>query len=837
MNFLLGSPLLARAASGEEAVYEFARLESLRDSGGWMLALVAGVVVLLVYIWLFYRREARTVSLTKAMSLASLRTVAVAGLVAFFLGLEKRSSNEVVEPSRVAILVDTSLSMNLPDGPSKESTNDSTDESVTRTSRVLGLLADTPLVEELAAVHDVDLVAFDETARPVAYLPMHQADSEELAEVEPARRRLASERLAESFLPEGHETRLGDAIATTLERYRGLPLAGIVLLTDGGQNGGLELASAGDAASAVGAPIHSIGFGPLVAPMNMAARELIAPEQAYPGDNLTLQAVIQTQGKAARQLELQLFRRPVSEGPDAGPDGDQPNGAEKDIQDWELVASEQATTEPGDDLQTIRFETTPAEAGEFVYEVRIAPGRGESATDDNRAQAEVAIVARKTCVLLYAGGPARDYRFLRNQLRRDKTFTVDVLLESGVEGISQDADQILHEFPTSAEQLSAYDAIVAFDPDWSLLGADQVGWLEQWIARQAGGLIVVPGKVNMPRWGVNASMRSIRGLYPVRLPQQMLDLRNDSRPRDTPEPFVFTREGRDAEFLWLADSRQENEAAWRQFDGVFGALPHLGPKPGAMIYATLQGVADEPGPAYLASHYYGAGQVFYIGSSELWRLRAVDTHFVDRLWTGLLRHVSQGRLLQGSPRGKLLVSQDRYEVGDTVPLRAVVSDLQLEPLVAESLPLTVELPGGGHEPLAMLPEPNKVGNFAAEFRVVVPGAYRFVLPIPDSESQLTRSVRVAIPQREIRQTTRNVSALRRLAEQTGGQYYASAAIALAGSNSLPSLVAATPSKARTKRLLGTIDEPFARRLSFTWLAIVAGALCLEWILRRWSYLA
>ncbi|MGI9456641.1 MAG: hypothetical protein ACR2NU_08770, partial [Aeoliella sp.] len=695
-----------------------------------------------------------------------------------------------------------------------------------RSNQAIALLATSPLVEDLTAMHDVDVVAFDESTRPLRYLPQRQpvleGATEELAIDGAAKNTFEPDQLA----PEGHESRLGDAITATLERYRGLPLAGIVLLTDGGQNAGLELPPAGEAASSVGVKVHSIAFGPSLAPMNVAVSELIAPEQAYPGDKLSLQAVVHTQGREARQLELQLFRRPTGE-----------DSAPNSSASWEMITSLQATTTPGDDLQTLRFETSPAEAGEYTYEVRVAARADESRTDDNAAQAEVAIVERKTRTLLYAGGPARDYRFLRNQLRRDKSFLVDVLLESGVEGISQDADNILTEFPTSAEQLSGYDAIVAFDPDWSQLATDQVRWLEQWVARQAGGLVVVPGMINTPRWGIDSRMRTIRGLYPVRLPDRLLDLRSDSRARDTAEPLVFTREGNEAEFLRLADSSEDSSAAWREFPGVFGAFDHLGPKPGATVYAGLQVSGDEPGPAYLASHYYGAGQVFYLGSSEIWRLRALDTNYGVRLWTGLLRHTSQGRLLQGSPRGKLLVSQDRYELGDTVLLRAVVSDQQLDPLVAESLPLTIELPGGHSEQLTMPAEAGKPGNFAAEFRVVEPGAYRFVLPVPESDEQLARAVRVAVPQLEIRQTVRNKAVLQQLANQTGGQYYDSPNVALAGSESIPSVVAATPSQARAKRVLGAIDEPFARSQSFTLLAVVAGALCLEWIVRRLNFLA
>src|SRR4030095_12270825 len=89
-------------------------------------------------------------------------------------------------------------------------------------------------------------------------------------------------------------------------------------------------------------------------------------------------------------------------------------------------------------------------------------------------------------------------------------------------------------------------------------------------------------------------------------------------------------------------------------------------------------------PVYMASQFYGAGQVFYIGSGELWRLRGIDPAFFEVLYTKLIRHVSQGRILRGSARGALLVGSDRYELGETVVLRARVADSQHKPLTDAS---------------------------------------------------------------------------------------------------------------------------------------------------------
>jgi hypothetical protein len=99
-----------------------------------------------------------------------------------------------------------------------------------------------------------------------------------------------------------------------------------------------------------------------------------------------------------------------------------------------------------------------------------------------------------------AGGPMRDFIFLRNQLYRDKEVVSDVWLQSGKPGISQEAHEILYKFPETEEELFEYDAIVAFDPDWEQLSAEQVMLLERWVAEKAGGLVIVTGPVFTPQW-------------------------------------------------------------------------------------------------------------------------------------------------------------------------------------------------------------------------------------------------------------------------------------------------------------------------------------------------
>ena len=117
-------------------------------------------------------------------------------------------------------------------------------------------------------------------------------------------------------------------------------------------------------------------------------------------------------------------------------------------------------------------------------------------------------------VLLFAGGPTREYQFLRSffvkQVDR-KRMELSVLLQSGGREVVQDVppDRLLKSFPPRLDvgeknsnaddrsgNLAAYDVIIAFDPDWTKLTEEQGQLLEKWVGEEGHGLILVAGPVH-----------------------------------------------------------------------------------------------------------------------------------------------------------------------------------------------------------------------------------------------------------------------------------------------------------------------------------------------------
>ncbi len=584
-----------------------------------------------------------------------------------------------------------------------------------------------------------------------------------------------------------------------------------------------------------GVPIYNVGIGSDLQPASVRVVDVEAPPRVFPGDAFKLTAFVQAYGLASNTVKVTLLSR----------DGSRPRDAETAE---EFIEERNITLAADGEALPIEFELTPAEVGRRVYVVRVSGAPQDVDPLDNERTANVRVVDRQNRVLLLAGGPMRDYRFLRTQAFRDKEIVLDVLLQSSPAGAAQEADHILEEFPDTADELYEYDCVVAFDPDWEKLTSGQLELLENWVASQAGGLILIAGPVHTPEWSSRrrgmAGLEAVKALYPVVFYSRSgITLGRGATEAEEPTPISFTDDGAAARFLWLGESAADSEAAWAQFDGVYGFQPVKDVKPGAKIYARFanpEAAIDGQLPVYIAGQFYGAGRVVYLGSGEMWRLRAVDEAYFEQFYTRLIRYVSEGRLLRDSSRGVLLVDKDRCSLGETVTIRAALTDSQHQPLTDEEVEASVTRPDGERQPVTLrrLREGTREGIYTGQFVATTQGDFRVELIIPDSERLeiLTRDVRAQVPDLEVEHPQRNDALLSELAAQTAGTYFVGMDAAI-GSADEPALSTAIVPQDQETYLPGTPDLDFERRLMSWLLGLICGALCLEWLLRRLYRLA
>jgi hypothetical protein len=951
--------------------YQLQRLQLLDQWWHWGVLLLV-LATLLGYVWWWYRRDTVELSSGWKWSLLLLRLTTYAGLILFFLDLQRYSEQQQLRPSRLAMLIDTSLSMALPKTGSPSAADDAIPS---RIESVIELLSEDALLPQLIDSHDVTVYRFDSQSRPTpvesftlprqpAEGPQQSADqllglwracswlawsgsglavvsaiallvgllinivlargvsmttsaagstaaygalfgtvgllisgvlvgtavlrgsdldwkslwqwqapsaSQLIAGLPPAAdatdRNVDSQPVGspgsgsagspatsqavsqpvspaaapwgEHLAPTGTQTRLGDSVQTILQQEPATSLAGIVLVTDGQNNAGIDPLRAAAQAAAAGVPLLPIGVGDTQSPQQLQLVEVEAPRRVFPGDPFKLSGLLQAIGLAGRDVSVSLRRWPT--------DRQEPEGGPRQGLDQQRSVR----LEEDELLLSIPFEVQPPEVGNWTYELEVVAADIAGPAGRSRQTVEVQVVEPRSRLLIVAGGPTREYQFARNLFYRDQNIQSHVWLQTATEGVSQEAQELLTSFPETLADLSEYDCILAFDADWSKLTAAQMSNLERWVGEQAGGLILIAGSVHTPSWiGSRDSGQSYRrvlqGLAPVVLDSRGGRLVSMGRQEsETPWPLAITEDGRRSQLFDISEDASRSEQLWSQFSGVYSYVACYDAKPGASVLATYSDpaarLAGEP-PVYLASHFYGAGRVLFQAGGELWRLRELSEPAFDTYYVQQVRWASQGRLLRDSDRGLLLVDKPQALVGDQVLVRALLKDAQFQPLLEPQVDARVIDPTGRSRTLRLLPLPDNAqpGVYTGQLPAQRVGNYLIELPLGGLASQelLTANVRVRLPTLEIQRPQRNDSLLQELADRTGGEYFPSPDAAVAvGPDRLCQLAARIDSKQQVTFLPGAPDRTFQLKLHTLLMVLIGAALSLEWLIRRLCRLA
>ena len=824
----------------------------LPESTVGILLLFVGLISLLALTVRTSLRDSRFLNRQARIVLLVPRLVVLALVLFIVLNPQRRTQLSRVEKSRVGILLDTSLSMAFPalDATSTPEKTDSTAESVStapnpevssRANAALQSIVTSGVLKELSKTHAVTVYTFDsQLAGPLAvasdetvrFVDSRNTDSESgdsssLATVnldEPTSDAANAIEAPASLTrwntilqPRGAETRLGESLYQMIGQLSGRTLSGVVVVSDGRTNAGLDTESARVRAERSGTRLITVGLGSQKPQMNLWIAGMQSPTDVHQGDPFDINVLVHGTGSAGQKGTVRLFQQSAdSDGKDRRQVSEQSIDFVEDISPISLRFNQQLTV-PG------KYE--------FVVQIESPTGITEMTTDDNERRRTIEVTDRRMKVLLISSGPMRDYQFVRNALFRHSGIESDVWLQSvtdeNVGFVSQEAKTLLTKFPTTEAELFAYDVIVAFDPDWSRLSAEQQTFLNRWVSEHSGGLVVIAGEIFTPKLAQNSdSFRDINVLYPVLLNRMLPDMQLTQRA-DEPWPVTLTPEGRTTEFLKIADATGNASVdLWSTFKGIYRSYPVRGIRDGAVVlieYGNPRARTELGQPPFLASQFYGTGRTVFVGSAETWRLREISPEGHQRFWTSLIREVGQGRRSRGTARGLLLLDRTEVAPGQPVSIRAQLYDAQLQPLVTDSVPMSIIDAEGRtiNIPDRLNADGRGAGQYVNSFRPPRSGAYRISVPVPESSDVLQTTIDVVVPNLEAQNPTQNVELLSNLTRDTQGRY-----LSLSEISTLPSLL---PDQSQPI----IVDEQLRTLWDRGWLMfLLVILLAFEWIMRR-----
>jgi uncharacterized membrane protein len=712
----------------------------------WNLVLAVLAILLVVYV---YTRDGRSRSLR--IMLGIMRSLLL-GLILVLLNRPILTLGQSrTEPSVLAVLIDDSSSMRVPDVGNKN-------DPQPRLSAVQSLLTARggDLLRTLAKKHNLQFYRFDRDAAPIAEVQPPPVESKAQVDLAPAVSAIGD------LKAQGDSTQVLPSILSVMQDLQGQRVAGVVVLTDGRDTPARNIANGLDELKNYGEKIYPICVGSDEEPKNIQVQSMELDDVAFKGDVVNVKAMIRGSGYEPNH-PVHLVLRDKKTGQILPRKDGQPAEVTINLADDKPVEAE------------LQWQTTDVGNKEVVFEAIKQPG--EIDDTDNARSALVSVLDAKISVLFVDGYPRWDYRYLKNTLLRDKTFEVSCLLASADFNFLQEGNKplpsagkdVAGHFPDTLDQLMEYDVVVLGDVDPRYFSDSQLQLVNEFVNR-GGGFEMVAGERYSPQAYRNTP---IEALLPVALSHVQdtdptVSITQGFRP-------VLTKAGEATSlFRFFAETDKNDDFLHDQLPEVFWYCHGITAKPsvGEVLaeHPTDLGPDGHKAPILVAGRF--GGRTLFSAIDDSWRWRYyTDEPVFDTYWVQQLRYLARNRKI-GQRRLTLSTDQPVYELGNQVRLNLRVID----PELVRQLPdqIRVELQDGNGNAVRMeslVRQDNSGGEtYAGSFTADKVGKYTVHLPpIATGVDTIEAPLEVILPRMELNDPRVDRIQLSRLASETLGK--------------------------------------------------------------------
>jgi len=739
---------------------------------------IAVVLFLLIplLVWLLYRRTTRPVTRRWKNLLIGLRS-AVLMLLLLLLMRPVITTFEVnPQETYLAVLVDDSASMQIADVAGFESRQQAVADA---------LYGEGGIVEGLADRYQVRTFAFNQTVRRVSG--------------------------AEDLTAQGNASGLEQAMRQVAEQLGGLPLSAVVMISDGADNADTDpLLSARDFAARQ-IPVFTVGVGEELIPRDVGIGSVSASQTLLDNSVFDVQVDLNHQGYSGQALTLRVM-------------------------DGETEVAAQQITLVSDGTRRVELEVSPERKEPILYELRVDELDGEIVLQNNRYQFLVDNSERPPLNVLYVDGhPRNEFKFIRRAVETDTSLRLASYLRTGPgrfyrQGISSPLE-LSGGFPTTAEDLYQYEAVILGDIGRDFFTDEQLLMLQEFVAERGGGLLVA-GMLDDAF--VDSVVADILPLTLSRSDMLPANLQGGIRrgSHATGELFAprLTAAGEFSELLRLNTDDAINRRLWAELPSLQGIYATGRAKPGASVlleHPLLQ--YQNQALPLLATQRYGSGRSMSMNTASTWRwqmLMSAEDESHERLWRQMLRWLAQGAM----ERVSISFDKPFYNAGDAVSVSVKVLDASYEPDNNASLWIQRTDPLGNAVDVAMEWDINQDGTYVSRFQASDEGVYRVLVDVASAagtglETEKPAAFVVTPSLREFNNAGRDTGMLSRIADSGGGQYYD-----LSAARQLINDIDHVPGAYSREVQEDLWDRP--------WLLILLIALmCMDWMARRYRGLS
>jgi uncharacterized membrane protein len=740
----------------------------------------------LVLGWLAYARVPVKLTLGKRFGLSALRALTLALLILILLRPIVMVPPAAANNSLLPILVDVSRSMRLKDpsttlgaspstalGASPSTTLGAGGDGPSRIERAQAIVKD--LQSELGKEYRLELMTFGDA---LAAAP----DVDRLAAT--ARR-----------------SDLSGAIADLAERHRHDRLAGVIVLSDGGDTAAQEVSGG----RAIAAPVMTVGIGNADPPRDREIVNLTAGEPLLPGASIDVSVSAASTGFGTDPVELRVSA----------------NGRPIEVRRLRPTAE-------GAPIHAV-FTVSPEPAVPTVYTVQIPEAAGEVAVENNSRSVLVPPQTGKRRLLVVEGAPGYEHTFLKRALSDDPGLEIDAVVRKGQNDDGRDTFYVQADpsrmaalssgYPFKRSELFAYDGVIFGNIESDFFTREQLELTSDFVAERGGGLLVL-GARSFDRQGLAGT--ALEQALPVDLTDRGSSVALASAQANAAEPNTpaLTVDGAMHPATRLAVTPEENRQKWTALPALASVAHVGGSRPGAQILAVALTAGGTPQPL-IAAQRYGQGRAVVFAGEASWRWRmmrpATDTSY-ETIWRQLARWVTAGA------QGPVTIAPISPAVaGITDRISVVVRDGDFKPVANAEVAVQTTAPNGEKRGMPAALSSPQDGRYAVATRFDQPGVYKIDVVATRGGTRIgtaSRPVLVGGVDLEMTEPRLNEAVLRRLAAETSGRYLRADQV-----SGLAALLRESRAEAGTPEIRDLWHNGWS-------LLAIVGLLASEWVARR-----
>ncbi len=547
----------------------------------------------------------------------------------------------------------------------------------------------------------------------------------------------------------GSQTRLGTALDGAREELAGLPVSGIVLVSDGADTSEASLSDALLGLKAEKLPVYTVGVGSAQLPRDVQIDRVSTPRSVLKDASLLLDVVVTHTGYAGRTVTV-------------------------DVEDeGRIVGSEQVRL-PGDGSPaTVRVRAAASEPGPRLFKFRVAPQPDEVVSQNNVREAVIQVRDVREKILYFEGEPRFEMKFIRRAVADDQNLQLVVLqrtadnkfLRLGVDG----PDELFGGFPKSRDELFSYRAIILGSIEAGAFSGDQLQMIAEFVDRRGGGLLMLGGARAFGEGGYGDT--PVADAMPLAIDPRT----RASEPSDLARMLLTpTRAGQGHAATQIAANETASASRWRELPQVTSVNAPLEPKPAATVLLTG---TDERGRSQpvLTWHQYGRGKAVALTLQDTWQWQMhanvpLEDQTHESFWRQMLRWMVDGVPDMVEAR----TTTERVEPGEAVTVEATIADKSYTELNDASVTARVTRPNGSTLDVPLEWTGERDGLYRATFVSAEAGTYEIAVDSSKGSAILgsgSTYLRAGPSDAEYFDPTMHEAPLRRIADDTGGRFY------------------------------------------------------------------